>query len=76
MTNPNAVPDAFFWILAWLIVLAAVVFTPGCGPPTLDEFLAGKRIVCSVKVKVPESQRGLDEIDLSEVTLENCREKR
>lgn len=58
-----------------MIPLLIAIVLSGCGVPSFNELLAGKRIVCSVKIKVPEDQRFREEIDISEVTLENCREK-
>lgn len=57
-----------------LLLIALILF--GCGRPTLDEFLKNKRITCDIKVKLPETRIRGNEVDLSGVILENCREIR
>lgn len=61
------------------VAILAVIGIFGCGKiipevPTLDEFLKGKKVKCTVKVIVPPGKREGEEFVTTDAELSDCHE--
>ena len=68
------IPDSIGIMLLALCAFFFALLSGGCGSPSLDDFLKNKKIVCDIKVTLPENRIRGPEVDLSGVILENCKE--